>query len=472
VSQESRAYPRLVAAALFAFLLLSDWVLLGGPLLVVRRALVAAVALIAVPYAIRNRRAVANTVIASPLVHFAAFLAAGLLLSPFALAPGHAAFHTLVFAGVLLFAVAVAGTVSLATTLSVIRVTLALKLVGSLIVGLFGSQLASTGIFGLASSSLLDRHRFGGLFGNANPLCEAAAAYLLLTACHFIERGRKWPSGWRGRAQAAWYGFTLPLAAYLMWQSVSRSAWIGLALVALLLGVLTQWRRSPDGTSRRRRVVLLTGAALILVIAIPLLLVWLNASRGIVRPAAAPVESVWKHVTSGAILHSAKRPVFWAFALEKIRQRPWTGYGMSSTPMIYAGLFPKSMHAHNLELEAALYAGIPAALLILAFVVTSLRAAARALLARRPVALSVAALLFFFVLLSQVETLILGSPYPSLPIVLILAAHLGRRLGSNTTGLGNDQAGEHPTLHDSAADGLGGLPARHERRTRRDVARN
>jgi O-antigen ligase len=441
VSPGSRAYPRLVAAALFFFLLLSDWVLLGGPLLIVRRALVAAVALLAVPYAIRHYRAVVSAVLASPLVFFTAFLAAGLALAPFALAPGHAAFHTLVFAGLLLFAVTVAGTVSLAATFTVIRVTFALKLVGSLALGLFGGRLASTGIFGLASSSLHDRHRFGGLFGNANPLCEAAAAYLLLTACHFIERGREWPSGWRGRVQAAWYGLTVPVAAYLMWQSLSRGAWIGLALVAVLLGVLVQWRRSPAGTSLRRRIALLAGAALILVVAIPLLLVWLNTGRGIVRPAASPLESAWKHVSSGAILHSAKRPVFWTFALEKIRQRPWTGYGMSSTPMLYAGLLPRSMHAHNLELEAALYAGIPAALLILAFVVTSLRAATRALLVRRPLALSVAALLFFFFLLSQVETLILGSPYPSLPIVLVLAAHLGRPHDSGTSGHGDDRPG-------------------------------
>jgi hypothetical protein len=33
--------------------------------------------------------------------------------------------------------------------------------------------------------------------------------------------------------------------------------------------------------------------------------------------------------------------------------------------------------------------------------------------------------LFFFFLLAQIEPLILGSPYPSLPIVLILAIHLG-----------------------------------------------
>jgi O-antigen ligase len=207
---------------------------------------------------------------------------------------------------------------------------------------------------------------------------------------------------------------------------VSRSAWIGLALVALLLAVLTLWRKSPIGSARRRRVMLLTGSALILVVAIPLLLIWLNASRGYVRTGASSVESTWGHITSGAVLDTNKRLVFWGIAAARIQERPWTGYGISSVPPIYASLVGDALgFAHNLELEAALYAGVPAALLVVVFMVTTLKAATRALLAGRPIALSVAAVLFFFFLLAQIEPLILGSPYPSLPIVLILAVHLG-----------------------------------------------
>jgi O-antigen ligase len=98
---------------------------------------------------------------------------------------------------------------------------------------------------------------------------------------------------------------------------------------------------------------------------------------------------------------------------------------MSLTPSLFAELGRGPEHAHNLELEAALYVGIPAAFLFVLFAASSLREAARAVLARRSLALSVAAVLFFFFLLAQVEPLILGSPYPSLPIVLILAVHLG-----------------------------------------------
>ncbi len=425
MSTEPRAYSRLVAAALFLFLLLSDWALLGGPLLLVRRALVAAVALVAVPYAIRHRRAVASTLLATPLVFFTAFLAAGLALAPFAVAPRSAALHTLAFAGLTLFAVAVAGTVSLATTLTVVRVTLALKLVGSLLLGLFSRHVAGSGIFGSAGVSLDQRHYFGGLFGNPNPLCDAAAAYLLLATCHLIERGRQWPTGRRGVLEIAWYAVTIPVSAYLMWQSLSRSAWIGLAVVALLLGLLAQWRTSRTGPSRRRRALLLGTGAIAAVVATLLLLVWLNTSRGLVKPAGSPADNTWGHITSGAIFDTSLRPLFWKFAIAKIREKPWTGYGTSLTPSLYAELLREPEHSHNLELEAALYAGIPAALLIVLFAANTLMAAARAFLARRPLALSVAAVLFFFFLLAQVEPLIFGSPYPSLPIVLILAVQLG-----------------------------------------------
>ena len=87
MSGEPRAYRYVIAGVLFLFLLLSDWVVLNGPLLAVRRGLLVALALAAVPHLLRHRRAVVRAVLASPLVFFAAFLAAGLALSPFALAP-------------------------------------------------------------------------------------------------------------------------------------------------------------------------------------------------------------------------------------------------------------------------------------------------------------------------------------------------------------------------------------------------
>jgi len=425
VSTESRGYNYLMAGILFLFLLLSDWVILNGPLLAVRRGLLAALALAAVPYVLGHRRAVVHAVLASPLVFFAAFLAVGLLVAPFALAPASAAVHTLVFAGVMVFAIAAAQIVSLAATLALLRLALALKLVASLLLGLAGPT-AGPVIASLANGTLSERHVFGGLFGNPNPLGEAAAAYVLLAVCHVIEQRRQWPEGTRGRLAAAWYALTVPVSVYLMWQSLSRSAWVALALISLLLGFLALWRAFGRSRSLRRRALLLGGAALAGIVATFALLLWLDAERGVVRPGRSVIHHIWKPIASGKILDVAERPLFFRIAGTHILERPWTGYGMSSTPLIYAPLLGggRLEHSHNLEFEAALYAGIPAAILIVLFAATSLKAATAAFLVRRPLALSVAAVLFLFYLLAQVEPVVFGSPYPSLLIVLTLAAHL------------------------------------------------
>ena len=427
MNAEGRAYTSLMAGTLFLFLLLSDWVVLNGPLLAVRRALLAALVLAAAPYVLRHGRAVTRATLASPLVYFAAFLGAGLVLSPFALAPASAAAHTLVFAGVLLFAVAAARTVSLAATLALLRLALALKLVASLLLGLVGSK-AGPLIAGLANGTLAERHVFGGLFGNPNPLGEAAAAYLLLAVCHLIEQRRRWPAGVRGWLQGAWYAVTTAVAAYLMWQSLSSSAWVALATTGVVIGGASLWRGSGPSLSRRRCVVLTVASALLVGVATVGLLIWINARRGIGNSTAGLGERIEEPIASGRIFDTRGRTVFWEFALARIREQPWTGYGMSSTPAVFTQLVgPAKEHAHNLELEAALYAGIPAALLIVLFAATSLAAAAQAFISRRPQSLSVAAILLLLYILAQVEPVVFGSPYPSLLIVLNLAAHLQRK---------------------------------------------
>jgi O-antigen ligase len=414
-----------MAVALFVFLLLCDLVLLHGRLRVIRHVLVAGLALAAVPWFLRHRRWAVRTVLLPPMGFFAAFLAAALALSPFALAPADAARHALAFAGVMLFAVAAAQTVPLALTLALVRLALAAKLIGSLIIGLFAGHFAGSALVGSASSSLLERHVFGGLFGNPNPLCDTAAAYLLLAVCHIIERGREWPQGSRGHLQMAWYACTIPISAYLMWQSLSRSAWVGLAIVVPVLGILAIWRRTRATLSRNRRALVAGGLGLAGLIAIPVLLIWININRGVATPTLTLADQVRQSITSGSILDTSERPLYWNFALARIRERPWTGYGMSATSTLYTQLLgPVKEHAHNLELEAALYTGIPAALMIVLFVVSSLRVAAGSFSAGRPHALSVAAILLLLYILAQVEPVVFGSPYPSLLIVLTLATYL------------------------------------------------
>lgn len=422
------AYRGLLAAVLFLFLLLSDWVIFNGPLLSVRHGLLAALALAAVPFLVWRPRSALGVVLAPPVVFFAAFLSLGLALSPLALAPKSAAIHTLVFAAVLLFAVAASQMVSLALTLALLRLALAIKLIISLVFG-FVAPKGGAIVTALVNGTIAERHVFGGLFGNPNPLGEAAAACLLLTACHIVEGRRSWPSGGRGLLLAGWDALTVLVSGYLMWQSLSRSAWAALALVVFAAAVATVWRRFGDTASWRRRGTVLLAGALAGGIAVVGLLLWINADRRIGTPNATIAERILAPVKGGGILDTASRDRYWDLALTKIRQRPWTGYGMSATPKLYHQLVgPAREHSHNLELEAALYAGVPAAVLILLFAAATLWTAVQAFDRRRPQALAAAAVLLYFFILAQVEPMVFGSPYPSLLIVLILAAHLRRPL--------------------------------------------
>jgi O-antigen ligase len=441
VNAQPRAYSRLVAGVLFLFLLLSDWVILNGPLLAVRHGLLAAMALVAVPYALRHWRAVARAVLAPPLAFFAAFLAAGLVTAPFALAPASAALHTMTFAGLTLFAIAAASTVPLATTLALLRLALAVKLLASVLLGLAGPA-AGPLIATLANGTLAERHVFGGLFGNSNPLGEAAAAFLLLAVCHLVEQRRQWPAGVRGRLQAAWYALTIPVSAYVMWQSLSRTAWLGLAFAGTAMGAAGLWRALTPSLSRRRRIVIILAGAPAAFLATVALMVWLNASRGIFDVTATLAERIEAPIRVGQILNTYGRPTGWEFALAKIGERPWTGYGMSATPAVYSQIpDPSKRYANNLELEAALYAGVPAALLIVLFVASSLVAAARAFFSRRPSALSAAAILLLLFIMAQADPVVFGSPYPSLLVVLTLAVHLQRSRNANHRGASAREAG-------------------------------
>ena len=425
----SRALGAALAAALFVFVVLSDWVILNGPLLVARRGLVAAVALAAVAALILRRREIVRAVLVPPPVYFLGFVAAGAALAPTALAPVASAEHAAVFLAVAVFAAAIAVVVPLERVFLLLRVAFAVKLLGSLAVGLAGGRFVNSPIVGPNSGGLGDRHHFGGLYGNANALAVAAASYLVLAACHLIEkRGHRRP-GARGLLQLAGAAVTTFVALFLMWQSLSRTAWVAAVITGATIAALALWRAA--GASAARRALVVAGASALTAVGIVLLLSWMDVSRHVASPQGGTAERVWEPIASGAILDASERPLFWRMAVDRIRQRPWTGYGMVATPVLYAAAFAgRPEHAHNLELEAALYAGVPAALVVVAFMAATLRAAILGFLARDPLSLTVLATLVLYFALAQVEPVILGSPYPTLPVVLVLAAHLGRQAGA------------------------------------------
>ncbi len=111
-------------------------------------------------------------------------------------------------------------------------------------------------------------------------------------------------------------------------------------------------------------------------------------------------------------------------------ERPWVGYGAGATATLAVeGRPPWAKSAHNLYLEAALYAGIPAAFAMLLFVAGGLLAALReAARARDGIWASFAAVIVFYAVLSLVEPVVLNGAPSSLvmPLVAVAACTLER----------------------------------------------
>ena len=105
-------------------------------------------------------------------------------------------------------------------------------------------------------------------------------------------------------------------------------------------------------------------------------------------------------------------------------QRPWVGYGAGATATLAVeGRPPWATSAHNLYLEAALYAGIPAAIAMLLFVAGGLLASLRvAVRARDGIWASFAAVVVFYAVLSLVEPVVLNGAPSSLVMPLVAVA--------------------------------------------------
>lgn len=68
----------------------------------------------------------------------------------------------------------------------------------------------------------------------------------------------------------------------------------------------------------------------------------------------------------------------WAVNWQRIQERPWFGYGSTSTDLFWANGHVEGYHAHNLFLAQWYYGGLPGLLLWTLVVALSVRAAARA----------------------------------------------------------------------------------------------
>lgn len=152
---------------------------------------------------------------------------------------------------------------------------------------------------------------------------------------------------------------SLWLALAPLWYANTRVAWIAIALsLGTMLSLIAA--RAPTLHTRRRVVI----ALLAVVVALPLLFVEILAKRqGMVGSELSALAET--------IANADPRPGLWGFALEKIGERPLTGYGFGIRSFTHA--FPEMAqkseilwHTHNLILDYAFQLGIPGALLLFA----------------------------------------------------------------------------------------------------------
>ena len=332
---EPRAYRYVIAGVLFLFLLLSDWVVLNGPLLAVRRGLLVALALAAVPHAAPPppRRGPRRARVAAGLLRrVPRGRPGGRPLRPGARERSRS--HPGLRRGDALrgrgrpdgVAPGDAGPVAAGARAQARRVAAARsrRPVG-------GSSHHGSGRWNARGAARLRRpvrqpqpaRRGGRRLSAARRLPRHRATPAV--ACWGPAGGSRrvgTPSRFRSRPTCC--GRASPAAPGSDWRSSG-----------VAVGAASLWRAFATSLSGAAASPWSSAARWLPLVATVALLLWLDASRGRRRGHGWPCPPHREPIASGDILDAAERPAFWDFAVTKIRQRPWTGYGMSSTPVVF-----------------------------------------------------------------------------------------------------------------------------------------
>jgi O-antigen ligase len=342
-----------------------------------------ALALVAAALVVARRPRMLEALVGFPLVFFTAFAVLDLFASMAAVRPLASLRYAAGLVAVEVMAVAVAESFTVRRLVVGLLVTAGTKIVLSLAVA-------------WSPDAWWSATRFMGALGSPNPMGAAAGlGYLLIVLHGWYD----WPRT-RVRAALAAAGLvaTVTLAAT---RSVSAAA----ATLAALV-VLTPLSRVREAGWRERAAWAATAAVLLL----PLLVV---PGGGDAAPArlSTPAESI------------DLRAGWWAMLLQAISRQPWLGYGAGSTPWLgLPGTPPWGTSAHNLYLEAAVWAGIPAAITMALFMVATLVAVARSTRLDRAARVGLAIPALFYAALSLVEPVLLNGPPSTLVVPLVIAA--------------------------------------------------
>jgi O-antigen ligase len=387
-----------LGVSLLLFLVVGDaWFPPSSPWRALRLPILAVAALCALQLAARQRALLAPLV-RPPMLFFLAFAVLDLAAVFPAAAPRVALRYAVGYVAVAGVAVVTAGVFSERALVRGLLASVLLKVAVSIAVAAFPFAWWWPG------------PRFQGALGSPNPMGAAAGlAYLLL----MLHGWHAWPTA---RARSLVVATGLAVTATL---AVTRSASAGIAtLVALAVA-------APLGPLRREGWRgRLAWMAVAIALLIPLLFAAGQAGSGGARRQAPPATALESRVH------------WWGMLLPAVMDRPWFGYGAGSTPSLsVADEPPWGTSAHNLYLESAIYAGVPAAAAMLLFMAGALASAVR--VARREEDghhAGLVAVMTFYGLLSLVEPVVLNGAPSSLLAPLVASAVCTRTLPGRREG--------------------------------------
>jgi O-antigen ligase len=371
----------VLGIATFAFLIVGD--VESGPVTVwhaSRLICLGAVALAALLLATR-RGAARRGLRQPPLLFFTIFAVVMLVECPFGLAPASALRYALGYVALVVVAAVLASVFS----------------VRGLLVGLLGTLLVKV-VCALALGWMplgwWHGERLGGVSGNPNPLGVIAGLGYLLIVLEF------WRDDFSRRASAASIGAALACTIALsLTRSYSATVATAVTLAAL---AWPAWRRARTWGHR---------------------VSWLVIALALLAPlgVSAAVQRQRSSTAGDAVRIRSEQ---WVRLERAVQRRPWIGYGAGSTPLLAPVGGPDyATSAHNLYLEASVYAGVPGGLVMLLFVTSALAMALWSAYRRRDDgALGVAAVIVFYAAVAPVQPVVLNSEPSSLVAVLVAAA--------------------------------------------------
>lgn len=199
---------------------------------------------------------------------------------------------------------------------------------------------------------------------------DHSSALLTLTPCAVMTAWYGRRVGWRLSAQfPLWIlGALILISAYC---TLNRTVWIGLGLEVLLVGGLLIVRtRTPAPWSSRTKLV--SGFVAVAVLA----------------GAAIALSTIQarREAVGGKSLANDTRLTLWPEIVERVRERPFTGYGFGRGLLRgplekeFRDLDPMLWHAHNTFLEQLIQLGVPGLALFLLLLAAILREGWRTML--------------------------------------------------------------------------------------------